>query len=199
MVFFIATWPGRIILLVGSIVVLTVAFGGVIGGLAITGGPKDCTPGGGPIEVSDAMSDRFQEKWDQFDETLDAGSPASVTFSESEVTSRAVNWINNEDGPDFDDAQICIHDGYGEATGTLQGWGPFNVKFLIQGTVEVVGDDLIVVIEDVDIGNIPGPLTSWFEGQADGPIEEGLNDLGLEPHTYTIILTEGSATVEGQP
>ncbi len=199
MTFFIATWPGRVVLIIFSLVVATVAFGGVVGGLAITGGPDDCTPGGGPIEVRDAMSDRFQEKWDQFKESLDAGSPTSVTFSESEVTSRAVNWINNEDGPDFDDARICIHDGYGEATGTLNGPGFLDVKFMIRGTVELVGDRLFTVIDDVDMGNIPDPLTSWFEGQADGPIEEGLDNLDLEPHTYTIILTEGSATVEGQP
>jgi hypothetical protein len=178
---------------------LAVALGGVVGGLAITGGPDDCTPGGGPITVSDALSDAFQQKWDEFDAKLDGGSPASVTFNESEVTSRAVNWINNEDGPDFDDAQVCIHDGYGEATGTLRGWGPFDVKFMVRGTVELVGDSLFTVIEDVDVGNVPDGLTSWFESQADGPIEEGLDNLGLEPHTYTIILTEGSATVEGQP
>ena len=115
------------------------------------------------------------------------------------MTSRAVNWINNEGGPDFDDAQVCLHDGYGEATGTLNGPGFLNVKFMIRGTVELRGDRLFVVIQDVDIGNIPGPFTSWFEGQADGPIEEGLDDLDLEPHTYTLILTEGSVTVEGQP
>ena len=199
MTFLFGTWPGRIVFFIGGLITLTVVFGGVLGGLAISGGPDDCTPGGGPIVVSDALSDAFQQKWDQFDATLDAGSPASVTFNESEVTSRAVNWINNEGGPDFDNAQVCIHDGFGEATGTLNGPGFLDVKFMIRGTVELVDDRLFTVIEDVDIGNIPDPLTSWFEGQADGPIEEGLDNLGLEPHTYTVILTEGSVTVEGQP
>ncbi len=199
MAFFISTWPGRAILALGSIIILATALGGVLGGLAITGGPADCQPGGGPIVVSDALSDTFQQKWDEFDATLDAGSPDSVTFSESEVTSRAVAWINNEDGPDFDDARICIHDGYGEATGTLEGPGFLDVKFMLRGTVELAGSRLLTVIEDVDMGNIPDPLHWWFDGQADGPIEEGLDDLGLEPHTYTVTLTEGSVTVEGQP
>ncbi len=199
MSFFVSTWAGRVILVIGSIIILAVALGGVLGGLAITGGPADCQPGGGPIVVSDALSDAFQQKWDEFDATLDAGSPASVTFSESEVTSRAVAWINNEDGPDFDDARICIHDGYGEATGTLEGPGFFDVKFKLRGTVELIGSRLLTDIEDVDLGNVPDPLTSWFEGQADDPIEEGLDNLGLEPHTYTVILTEGSVTVEGRP
>ena len=199
MTFIFGTWPGRIIFLFGSIIVLTVAFGGVIGGLAITGGPDDCTPGGGPITVSDALSDTFQQKWDDFDATLDSGSPASVTFTESEVTSRAVNWINNEGGPDFDDAQICFHDGYGEATGTLRSWGIFDVKFKLRGTAELTGNRLLIDIEDIDIGNVPDPLHLWLEGQLEDPIEEGLDNLDLEPHTYMVILTEGSATVEGQP
>ncbi len=199
MTFLIATWPGRIILVFASVIILAVALGGVIGGLAITGGPADCQPGGGPIVVSDALSDAFQQKWDEFDATLDAGSPASVTFSESEVTSRAVNWINNEDGPDFDDAQICFHDGYGEATGTLRSWGIFDVKFQLRGTAELTGNRLLIDIEDIDIGNVPDPLHLWFEGQLEDPIEEGLDNLGLEPHSYTLTLTEGSVTVEGVP
>ncbi len=198
--FFFATWVGRIILSVLGLIVLAVALGGVLGGLAITGGPGDCEPGGvGPIVVSDAMSDAFQQKWDVFDATLDAGSPAAVSFSESEVTSRAVTWIRDEGGPDFSDARICIHDGYGEATGTLEGPGFFDVKFKLRGTVELIGSRLLTDIEDVDMGNIPDPLTSWFEGQADGPIEEGLDNLGLEPHTYTVTLAEGMVTIEGQP
>ena len=199
MTFLFGTWPGRIVLFFGSIITLTVVLGGVLGVLAISGGPDDCTPAGGPIVVSDALSDTFQQKWDDFDATLDAGSPASVTFNESEVTSRAVNWINNEGGPDFDDAQVCIHDGYGEATGTLRSWGIFDVKFKLRGTVELRGNRLLIDIEDIDIGSVPDPLHLWLEGQLEDPIEEGLDNLGLEPHAYTVILTEGSVTVEGQP
>ena len=198
MTFLFGTWPGRIVLVIASVITLTVVLGGVLGVLAISGGPDDCTPGGGPIVVSDAFSDSFQEKWEDFDATLDAGSPASVTFTESEVTSRAVDWINN-DGPDFDDAQICIHDGYGEATGTLRSWGIFDVKFKLRGTVELRGNRLLIDIEDIDIGSVPDPLHLWLEGQLEDPIEEGLDNLGLEPHTYTVILTEGSVTIEGQP
>jgi hypothetical protein len=168
MAFFVSTWPGRVILAIGGIIILSAALGGVLGGLAITGGPADCQPGGGPIVVSNGMSDAFQLKWDEFDATLDAGSPASVTFSESEVTSRAVAWINNEDGPDFDDARICIHEGYGEATGTLEGPGFFDVKFKLRGTVELIGSRLLTDIEDVDIGNIPDPLPHGSKAKQTG-------------------------------
>ncbi|MCH8009054.1 MAG: hypothetical protein IIC91_09335 [Chloroflexi bacterium] len=65
--------------------------------------------------------------------------------------------------------------------------------------MELKGDRLFLVIGDVDIANIPDPFTSWFEGQADGPIEEGLDELDLEPHTYTVTLSEGSVTIEGVP
>ena len=46
MAFFVSTWPGRVILVIGSIIILAVAFGVVVGGLAITGGPEDGEPGG---------------------------------------------------------------------------------------------------------------------------------------------------------
>ncbi len=192
-------WVRRSILVLGSIIILAVALGGVLGVLAISSGPEDCTPGGGPIVVSDALSGAFQEKWGAFETTLDSGSPASVTFNESEVTSRAVFWIKDAGGPDFDDGQICIHDGYAEATGTLRSWGIFEIKFKLRGTVELTGNRLLTDIEDIDIGSVPEPLHLWFEGQMEDPIEEGLDNLGLEPHTYTVILTEGFATVEGQP
>ncbi len=40
MTFLFGTWPGRIIFLFGSIIILAVALGGVLGGLAITGAPR---------------------------------------------------------------------------------------------------------------------------------------------------------------
>jgi hypothetical protein len=196
--FFFATWVGRIILSVFGLIVLAVALSGTLFGLAISGGPGDCEPGGGPIVVSDAMSDSFQQKWDAFEAMLDAGSPASVTFNESEVTSRAVTWIRDEGGPDFNDARICIHDGFGEATGTLRGLG-LDVEFKITGSVELTQSQIVAHIDDIDIGNIQDPFHSWFEGQAEDPIEEGLDDLGLGSHTYTVTLTEGSVTIDGEP
>ena len=197
--FFFATWVGRIISSVFGLAVVAAALSATLFSLAISGGPGDCEPGGAePIVVIDAMSDAFQQKWDAFDATLDAGSPASVTFSESEVTSRAVVWIRDEGGPDFNDARICIHDGFGEATGTLRSIG-LDVEFKITGSVELTQSKIVAHIDDIDIGNLPDALHSWFEGQAENPIEAGLDDLGLGPHTYTVILTEGSVTIDGQP
>ena len=199
MAFFFATWVGRIIFSVLGLIVLAAAASGTLFGLAISGGPGDCEPGGAEqIIVSDTMSDAFQEKWDQFQGTLDAGSPATVTFNESEVTSRAVVWIRDEGGPDFDDGRICIHDGFGEATGTLRGIG-LDVEFKVTGSVELTGSRVIVRIDDVDMGNIPDPLLRPFEGEAEDPIEEGLDDFGIAEHTYTLTLTEGSVLIEGQP
>jgi len=194
--FFVSSWAGRIILLVGGVIVLGVAFSGTIFGLAITGGPGDCRPGGGPIVVSDALSDAFQQKWDEFDATLDAGSPASVTFNESEITSRAVTWIEEEEGPDFEDVRVCVHDGYGEATGKLDGPGFVNVRFKLTGTVTLTGSHPVAEITDVDIGNIPDPLLAPFENLAD---EDALEQIDLDGHSYTVILTEGTVTIEGRP
>ena len=199
--FFFATWVGRFLFSLLSLVVVAAALGGTLLGLAISGGPGDCEPGGAePIVVSSAMTDAFQQKWDAFDATLDAGSPASVTFNESEVNSRGVTWIRDEGGPDFDDEliRICIHDGFGEATGSLRSLG-FDVEFKITGSVELTRSVIFVHIDDVDIGNIPDLFIGPFESQAENPIDEGLEDVVLGGHTYTVTLTEGTVTIDGQP
>ena len=197
--FFFATWIGRIVLAVVVVIIGVVALAAVMAGLAVSGGPGDCEPGGPePIVVSDANSDAFQQKWDAFQAALDAGSPDTVTFNESEVTSRAVVWIRDEGGPDFDDGRICIHDGFGEATGTLSAVG-IDVKFKVTGIVALTQSRIVVQIDDVDLGNIPDPLLGPLESQIEDPIEDGLEDIDLGGHTYTVTLTEGLVTIEGQP
>ena len=58
---------------------------------------------------------------------------------------------------------------------------------------------IVVQIDDIDLGNIPDPLLGPLESQIEDPIEEGLEDIDLGGHTYTVTLTEGVVTIEGQP
>jgi hypothetical protein len=177
-----------------SLVVLAGAFGGTVVGLAVTGGPEDCQPGGGAIVVSDANAEIFDEKWDLFQTALDGGSPASVTFSESEVTSRVNAW--NDEKDIFDVVQVCIHDGYGEATGTLDG-AVVDAKFKITGRVELVDEHPAVHVDDIDLGNVPGPLVGTVEDLAEDPIEDVLGvDLS---HEYVVAYTEGEVRIDGLP
>ncbi|MEE8346245.1 MAG: hypothetical protein V3S20_02740, partial [Dehalococcoidia bacterium] len=102
------------------IVIAAVLFVGANLILAFSGGPGPCTTDGDLIILNAANADGFQQKWDDFDAVLDGGSPSSVSFSESEVTSRADQYIRDETNVDFADVRICIHDGFGEATAKLE-------------------------------------------------------------------------------
>ncbi|MEX1254221.1 MAG: hypothetical protein WEE64_07760 [Dehalococcoidia bacterium] len=196
--FFVASWIGRIIGLLLSLVILAVAFFGIIGVLAATGGPGACTPGGGPITVSDANAAAFQTKWDAFAGTLNNGQPATVTFNESEVSSRANQWARDE-SIDFDaDILVCIHDGSGEATATFGG-GWVDSEVSVTGTVTIEGTHPQAHVDDIELGNVPGFMIGPFEGRIEDAIQEALDMIDLDEHTYTVTLTEGSAQIDGTP
>src|SRR5438105_5043448 len=83
-----------------SLVVLIAVIGAVaIGALAVSGSPGDCTSGSGLVAISQANSDSFQHKWDDFNNALGAGSPASVSLTDSEISSRADTYLKANDAP----------------------------------------------------------------------------------------------------
>ncbi len=180
------------------ILIAAVIFVGVNVILAFSGGPGPCTPGGGPITVSAANADGFQQKWDGFDAILDGASPSSVSFNESEISSRADQYIREETDVDFKDIRICIHDGFGEATGSLEAILGLNTEVKISGTLDLTGDTPVAQIDDIEIGNVPGFITDAIEGFVDDAIDEALENIDLK-HTYTPALTEGNAQIDGVP
>src|SRR3990172_6335942 len=87
--FLFRTPLGIVISAFSGVIGLVVVLVVVVGVLAFTGGPAPCTPGGG-----------------------------AITVSESAVTSRANRYIDDRGG-DVSDVRVCIHDGYGEVTGSV--------------------------------------------------------------------------------
>ena len=180
------------------ILIAAVIFVGANVLLAFSGGPGPCTPGGDPITVNAANADGFQQKWDGFDAVLDGASPSSVSFDESEVTSRADQYIRDEADVDFNDIRICIHDGSGEATGSLEAILGLDTNVKISGTLDLSGDTPVAQIDDIEIGNVPGFITNAIEGFIEDAVDEALEDIDLK-HTYTPTLTEGEAQIDGLP
>ena len=194
--FLFRTWWGIAISAVTGIIALVVVVAVVVFLLATVGDPGSCTPGGGPISVSAANAAAFDQKWDALDAILDAGSPTSTTFNESELTSRADRFVD-EAGGDIKDVRVCIHDGFGEVTGSVD-FFLGDAKFKAKGTVRLIGDHPEVEIDDIDVGNVPGFLTGLLEGVVEDAIKELLDDIDLE-HTYSPTLTEGQVRIDGQP
>jgi hypothetical protein len=195
--FFTGSPLGIIIGIITSLVMILVVLVLITGALAVTGGPSACTPGGtAPIENTPENAAAFDTKWDQMDAQLDGGTPASVTLTESEITSRANTFID-EQGGDIADVQVCIYDGSGAATGEvdlLVG----SAKFKVTGTVTLTGEHPVAEFDDVEIGNIPGAIVDPLTGTVEDAIQELLDDITLK-HTYTVELQPGQAVISGTP
>ena len=187
------------IVIVSTLVVAVVIFSMVMTVLAFSGGPGQCTPGGGPITVNAANADSFDQKWDDMDAILDSGSPSSITLNESEVSSRADRFFTEENSLDFRDVRVCIHDGYAEASGNLDAILGLQVELKFKGTIDLTGDSPKTDVDDLDFGSIPGWLVDVVEAiGAEGDINEALDDIELK-HTYTPTLTEGEVRIDGAP
>ncbi|KKL85860.1 hypothetical protein LCGC14_1950510 [marine sediment metagenome] len=180
------------------ILIVAVIFVGVNVILAFSGGPGPCTPGGGPITVNAANADGFQQKWDGFDAVLDGGTTSSVSFNESEISSRADQYIRDETDVDFADVRICIHDGFGEASAKLEAILGLETEVMVTGTVDLTGDTPQAQITDIEIGNVPSFIVDIVEGQIEDAVDEALENIDLS-HTYTPTLTEGQALIDGEP
>jgi hypothetical protein len=187
---------GIIISAFSGVIGLAVVAVVVVGALAFTGGPAACTPGGSAIEISEAAAQSFDSKWDQLDASLAGGSPSTITVTESEVTSRANKYIDSKGG-DVGDVQVCIHDGFGEVTGSVDvfiGSGNFKVK----GAVDLSGGRPVVDFQDIELGSVPGFALAPLESAVETAIQELLDDISLD-HTYAPTLTEGQAAIQGTP
>jgi hypothetical protein len=183
-----------------TIFVAVVIFAGVNAILAFSNGPGQCTPGGGPITVNAANAEKFDQKWDDLDAVLDSGSPSSITLNESEISSRADRYFTEEQDLDFRDVRVCIHDGYGEASGTLDAILGLQVEIKLKGTMDLTGDAPKLEIDDLEFGKVPGWLVDTADAiySAENDIDEALEDIELK-HTYTPTLTEGQVQIDGVP
>jgi hypothetical protein len=194
--FFLKSPFGIILGIISGLLTIFVLLVLITGVLAYTGGPGDCTPGGDSIEISGEHAAAFDQKWDTLDAALDAGSPASASLTESEISSRA-NLYSQERGGDVSDLRVCIHDGKGEVTGKADAFLG-SVKFKVTGTVDLTGDHPQANFDDISVGNVPGVALAPLEGIVEDAIEELLDDINLA-HSYAPALTEGSAEIVGSP
>jgi hypothetical protein len=183
---------GVLVLVIGLVVLFAV----VVGALAATGKPSDCTPGDGPIVVDAAHSDAFKQKWDGFSKILDAGSTSSVTVTESEISSRADTYLKQKGAP-IKEPRVCIHDGSGEAQAKISFAG-LTAHFKVKGTLDLSGSHPKAKIDSMEVGNVPGFLLKPVRSYINRAIDSELNNVTLDHH-YTVTLTPGQAGVAGTP
>ena len=166
--------------------------------VAIAGSPGTCEDEDRPIATSTQLAGLFQEKWDTLEAALDAGRPASATFTESEVTSSADLWLEKNDAP-IDDILICFRDGTASASAKIDiPFVPGDIDVLVSGTLILTGDLADADVDKIEVGGLPDLLTELVENFIDDIVEDQTDDLELD-HGYTLLFTEGEVTVSGLP
>jgi hypothetical protein len=169
--------------------------------------PEDASsPGAREVVTDPGLAAQFQTRWDEFQAQLDAGNPASVTFEESELTSRAQQWVDETDAP-LDDVTICIYDGIAEARAVADIpyasevpviGGVYETNVRATGRIDLSGENPEVVIVDFEAGDIP----EWATDPIQDDIEEAINDRLADydiVHDYTVTYREGQLEIAGQP
>ncbi len=166
--------------------------------VAIAGSPGTCEDENRPITTSDQLASQYREKWDALNATLEAGQPASATFTESEVTSRANSWLEEQDAP-IEDILICFEDGTASASAKIDiPFVPGDIDVLTSGTLILTGDVADADVDKIEVGGLPDLLTDLVEDFIDNVFEDQTEELELN-HTYTLLFSEGQVTVSGLP
>ncbi len=166
--------------------------------VAIAGNPGTCEDKDRPITTSIQLASSFQDAWDDLEAALDAGQPASATFTESEVTSRADLWLEEHDAP-IDEILICFGDGTASASAKIDiPFVPGDIDVLTSGTLILTGDVADADVEKIEVGGLPDLLTDLVEDFIDNVIEDQTEILELN-HAYTLVFTEGEVTISGLP
>ncbi|HJX61630.1 MAG TPA: hypothetical protein VJ578_03585 [Dehalococcoidia bacterium] len=190
--------PIRLVLMViGAAVGLVVVLGAVVLVAAFAGSPGECDSGDREIEFSPALAEQLQAKLDDLDAQLDAGQAASITFDESEATSRGRRFLDEENAP-VADLKICLNPDGPSASGSLEAVLGLDVTAKVSGDLFLDGEHPRVDNLDIDVGTVPGFAAGGFEGVVEDVINDQLEHISLE-HQLTITFGEGMATLSGQP
>ena len=190
--------PIRLVLMViGAAVGLVAVLAVVVLVAAFAGSPGGCDSGGREVESSPALAEQLQAKLDDLDAQLDAGQAASITFDESEATSRGRQFLEEENAP-VADLKICLNPDGPSASGNLDAVLGLDVTAKVSGDLFLDSEHPRVDNLDIDVGAVPGFAAGGFEGVVEEVINDQLEHINIE-HQLTITFGEGTATLSGQP
>jgi hypothetical protein len=190
--------PIRLVLMaIGAAVGLVAVLAVVVLVAAFAGSPGECDSGDREVQSSPTLADQLQAKLDDLDAQLDAGQAASITFDESEATSRGRQFLEDENAP-IADLKICLNPDGPSASGNLDAVLGLDVTAKVSGDLFLDGEHPRVDNLDIDVGAIPGFAAGGLEGVVEDVINDQLEHISLE-HQLTITFGEGTATLSGQP
>jgi hypothetical protein len=120
----------------------------LVGGLLIfTGSPTPCAAR--DIAYSSAASQELRTQWRALAQRGGTGN-----FTETQATSRGVDYVNEKDAP-VEELQVYFcQQGYAEASGKVKIMG-LKSKVVVRGTLDLSGPQPEIVIQSVRAGNLP--------------------------------------------
>ena len=169
--------------------------------------PESVTsPGLRDVVTDQQLANQFQRRWDDFEAQLDAGNPASVTFDEGELTSRAAQWLDETHAP-LQDVTICIYDSKAEARARAEIPYIADLPLLgdlyktdvrVLGRIDLTGRHPEIMVIEMHAGDIPDWAMAPIRDDVTDIINGRLHDYDSE-HTYTVTYREGQLEITGQP
>jgi len=159
--------------------------------LVFTGKPSPCVDRF--IPVSAAASARTDDKWDAFKAQAASGN-ATVTYTEIEITSRGVAYLDEKDVPLSDLQVFFCPRGYAEATGTIRGLGR-DINVLVRGTLDLSGTKPRIHIMSVRAGNLPAFVATRLVNQVLD--RSDVKTLNLSVPLKSVAIADGTATLTG--
>ena len=202
-----STTVGWIVIGVGTVVLGLATVVGVLVVLVFVGGPSaEAVCGDRVLQAAPSNDRAFDPRWASLDDFLDTGVPDTLDLEEDVVTARARAFLGVEH--DIDEIQglvICFFGpeesgGLGEAEvrGSVAIPVLPDVNAKIRGRMDLRGEHPILEITDIDVGSLPGFVTSGVESGIEDAINEALEDVNLR-HRYSLEFRDGFARVNGQP
>jgi len=127
--------------------------------LIATGDPKPCVDR--KSTPSEAAALAAQTQWEAFKL---APPGATLALTEQEVTSRAIAYVNERDVP-FKNIQVYFcPNGKAEAKGIANLLGR-DINVLFRGSLDVSGGKNTIVVDSVDVGNLPSAVGTQIVDQ----------------------------------
>ena len=196
--------PIRLVLfVVGGITTTALTLVGVVVVLTFVGGPDlSAACGGRIVSAAPELAAAFDQKWDAFSDQLDSGGAATVTFSENEITARAVAFLQDESIDEIRNITLCIFSGVNEGEGEIRGTVDLpvlpDVDARLRGVMDLTGPSPRIEITNIDIGSLPGFLTGPLEDAVAAAVNAGLRETGLS-RRYAVTYETGAVTIRARP
>ena len=189
-----------VFLAISGFMVIIIVVVGISAILMLTGKPGICD--NPPLRVgrdlepppSDALADELENRWDQFSKDI-ATRQAVFEATESEVTSRARQYVDEEDVPVKDLFIYHCGDGQGQLAGRVDVAG-LGANFVATGTLVIGGEKPVVEIDSVDVGNMPGFVA---DAVLDLLLEQDARTLELDENLLGFEISDGQAQITGGP